>query len=140
MNVYNVSAFETRTPTALASMFHGLFSTIENTVEYDPSWSNGAGYFGLTPADNESVRRIGFGRSVDDGGRKIIIVNIDGRRAVFFHRFAENNNVICCHRDRRPEGHVVSPFSDMDDNDALEALVRAYNSNQRRLEALASQR
>lgn len=140
MNVYNVSAFETRTAVALANVFHGLFSAIENRVEYNPSWSNGIGFFGLTPTDDESVRQIGFGRSISDDGRKIIIVNNNGRKAVFFQRFAENNSVICCHRDRRPDGHVVSPFSDMDENGALEALVKAYNSNQRRLEALASQR
>lgn len=140
MNVQNITAFEVRTPAALAVLFQGLFSTIENAVQYDPDWGNKAGYFGLTPTDDESVQRIGFARSVSDDGRKIVVVNTDGRKAVFFQRFSDNNNVICCHRDRRPDGHVVSPFSDMDENGALEALVRAYNSNQRRLEALASQR
>lgn len=140
MNVYNVSAFETRTAVALASMFHGLFSTIENVVECNPTWSDGGSFFSLAPTDDESVQRIGFGRSVADDGRKMIIVNADGRKAVFFQRFAENNNVICCHRDQRPGCHVVSPFSDHDTNAALEALVKAYNANQRRLEAIASQR
>jgi len=136
MNVCNMVAFEIRSTDTVGALFEGLFDGIEQVVKFRAEWHTGTGYFHLAAAD--AVDGI-VGCKADDG-RKVIIVNECGRRAIFFQRFLDSKKIICCHREMRPEGHVVGPFSDLDENGALEALVKAYNANQRRLEALASQR
>ncbi|HET8686508.1 MAG TPA: hypothetical protein VFM18_07565 [Methanosarcina sp.] len=68
------------------------YNSIEDVVEFDESWSNGTGYF--NNAVYYSLKSGERRKSVDDKGRKIILVGTRFGTCVIFERYA-GSHIVC---------------------------------------------
>jgi hypothetical protein len=82
--------------------FNKIFDSIENTLEYNPAWANGTGYFNHVITDKALQTKLAInelGKSVDPNGRRMIIQLTGLGLFVVFAREAGDNTSYRCHVD-----------------------------------------
>lgn len=94
MNAY--TTLNTAIATAIREGFDRLQANpLVPQIAYDSRWENGTGYLdGLAEAQIPDTGYCSVVKTVDPNGRKILVMQIDGRRAVLFERYTDSKMLV----------------------------------------------
>ncbi len=104
------------------AIFNAAFDRINATVAFNPDWKNGTGY--LNGAVVEQISETS--KSVDDHGRKIILIPVVIGNLVLFERYKGGNGVIVCNCPRTIEAIVPGLSNQISDETLSDILGSEY--------------
>jgi hypothetical protein len=73
--------------TSYSAVFANVFNSIETAVEFSTEWKNGTGYLDHLVYEDLGIAEGKLAKTIDDMGRRIIIVGTALGNAVIFERY-----------------------------------------------------
>ncbi len=101
------------------AIFNAAFDRINATVQFNPDWKNGTGY--LNGAVVEQISETS--KSVDDHGRKIILIPAVVGNIVLFERYKNGEHGVIVSNCPVTVKRIVGGLNGQISNDTLEELL-----------------